>query len=178
MFELFKIYETAIGEKNKFLRKIYVEYIRRKLKKIFFNKFDPSKVEISYAYLIEFFQFYNCTKNYVDFTKIRRNTYSIINFDVDKRKISIYYMDYIIKITVIQESRFVIDIVPPSYSIDHSNIRIINLHFDDMMINKSVFKEIINTVIYNYCVSYIYGYKGKFIKNDNYIRLIEEYFID
>ena len=175
MFELLNVYETAISEKNEFLRKIYIAYTRRKLKKVFFKKFLKSKPEINYAYLIEFFQFYNCTQDSVDLHSISNKYPSVNYYNELSMRLSMYYMDYIIKIGVVLEGRYVIDIYPPNSL--HYAISTVSLHFDDEMLNNSFFKEIINMVIYNYCVAYIYGNNGKFVYNTKLLSMVEDYFI-
>lgn len=177
MIELLKAYETANNEKNKFLRKIYIFYVRKRLKKLFFDKYDISRIKINYTYLCEFFQFYNCTKDSVNIESINNRYPKLIDCDTENQKITICYMDYVLKFTVIQESRYALDIIPPYYSNDYDNSNTINLYINDETLKRSFFAEIINMVIYNYCVGYIYGNKGHYLFNNEYLYNLEKYFI-
>lgn len=169
MFELFKAYETAKSEKNKFLRKVYIKYTRYRLKRSFFDKFDLSNIEFNKNLLQEFFQLYNCTKDFVN-ENINVNYPFISVTNIDNGKFSVNYFSYNIFITLAYDE-YNTDIIGN----DYGGRMITHLVFNDKSTNYAYVKKIILMAIYNYCVSYIYGYKSNLYKDDeSYVNKIKD----
>lgn len=155
MLELVKAYEIAKGEQNKFLRYVYIKYTKYKLKKSFFNKFD-FKLTANEDLLNEFIGMYKCINDHVNINK----SYPYVEDINFSNEIHISYCYFSIYLSYIH-SNFKINIV------DHGNNNSnLTIQLDENEFNKSSYKAILIIAIYNYCVSYIYGYKSKLYVHD------------
>lgn len=173
MFELMKAFELASNEENKFLRFIYLKYIRYTLKKSFFKKFSIKDIYFDKDFLYQVCQFFECihvnwnnaflwiNKDYTYVGVVNSKTYVIY----------VYYYQYKINISYINNSEYYIEIT----DLHASNTS--RLYKSEEELNNSFIKEIILMGIYNICVAYIYDKKSKLYIHDNqYLKMIKEYF--
>ena len=175
MFELAKAYEIARTEKNKFLRFFYLIYTKRKLKSSFFDKFDIEKMVINKDFLMEFLYIYKSigfTDQDKIYLKINKKYPHVILVDPQLQWIELEYYGFGIDIKIVSDDNFNISILRTPKTTDS-----ITHHIDTAVLNMSMFKPIILMTIYNYCVSYIYGYNSSlYIDDKQYIdRLYDLY---
>ena len=168
MFEILKIFETIKNIDNPIVRLLYMIYTKYRLKKIFFKKFITN-TNISNELLYEFFQFFKCTFENIDLN----DKYPLVcNVDIDRCILYIEYYNFIIHIKIIDKSY---DIIVKSRTKGYDTTTI---HTEIKYLNLTPFREIILMTIYNYCVSYIYGFESNlYCKNDVYIDYLEDLFI-
>lgn len=169
MFELLQAYETAKNEKNKFLRFFYVNHVKHKLKKDFFEKFayNINNFGTDKELIEEFYNFFDCTYDGIH-TRMNTSKSPYITYASGIfSKIHIRYGNqYEIKFKIFEDS---IDIE----LIDIQKSIIVSIHPDNKVFYDSLFSRIIIMAIYNYCVAYIYGkYSKLFINDDRYINQI------
>lgn len=167
MFEILKIFETIKNIDNAIVKMIYMKYTKYRLKKIFFNKFI--EMNISNELLYEFFQFFKCTFENID---INDKCPFVRNVDIDRCILYIEYYDFNIQFKILDNSY---DIEVKYKYKRHDTV---SLHTEIRYLNLTPFREIILMTIYNYCVSYIYGFESNlYCKNDVYIDYLEDLFI-
>lgn len=164
MFELVTAYEIAKSEENPILRKLCIMYTKNKLKNVFFKKFDIHHISITDGFLNELYQLYDC----IGYRFINEE-YPYIKRISENRSIFIKYYEYDILITVLRNQ----------YNIDISkdNTHTITIHPDKKYFDVFFIKEILLMVIYNYCVSYIYGENSDlYIDDDSYRNSLRDLF--
>lgn len=166
MFELLQAYETAKHEKNTALRFIYKNYVRHKLKSVFFEPFKDRIhcMEFNKDLIEEFTQFYNCTNSNVITGCNKENPYV---FCISRlNTMSIFYDVYVI--------RFKFMDTVCNIEVERPNGKTVSIHPENEKFYTSFFAEIIFMAIYNYCVTYIYGKNSRlYINNDLYIEKIK-----
>ena len=172
MFELFRVYETAKSEENKLLRKLVIRYTKKELRKSFFNKFYIDKIEIDKNLLVEFMQLYKS----IGFTEhIDQNCKYPHIFLVDPLRecIEIRYYGFAINIQIVNDDEYKVDIL-----FTPKNTNSLTTYLRLNVLNLTVFRPIILMAIYNYCVSYIYGFKSDlYIDDAQYIQRLYDLYI-
>ena len=168
MFELVRAYEVAKNEENKLLRYFYLRYTKRKLKRIFFDKFNIETITLNRDLIREFLQVYSSIEQ-DRVTRIHsrvNNTYPhIFSANIQTESIEMRYYGFGIRIQIIGINDFNVSIL-----FTPTNLSDFTIYPDTRYLNISVFKPIILMAIYNYCVSYIYGYESDlYIDNHQYI---------
>lgn len=161
MFELMKAIETAKNEPNRFLRFIYLKYVRYTLKHTFFKKFDVNTIKIDKNFLSMFKQFRDCHISRDEVYGTSHDPFVNEMHNVNSNTfIVVYHMGYLIVLYPAMDE-YEIQIV---YYNDTSKCNDI-CRFSTP--NPPLFlKEIIITAIYNYCVEYVYGSKSDLFKTD------------
>lgn len=157
MFEILRAYELAKNEKNKLFRFFYTKYTKYKFKRIFDKMSDIISTESNIELFVneelinEFIQFVNCTFDDIDLNK------------------SYPYLRYISKYNVIlcQYGNIHIGLKIINHELYYT-IQMLNVPEDDKRVyessngfsNKLLLRSTF-TIMYNYCVSYVYGKNSK-----------------
>lgn len=169
MFELMKAYEIANSEENKLLRSIYLAYTRIVLKRSFFNKFGLDLMDIDKDLLNEFIQLYNCVNESVTVDRAFPYIEKIINNN--QIFIKYYYFKICISYVILDYQIIIID--------EMNDNAYISLQLTEDQLNSYPYKEIIFMAIYNYCVSYIYGFTkiNMFMGDTKYASYLKQLYI-
>lgn len=152
MFELFRAYELAKNEKNKYIRFFCINYTKYKLKRVFFSKYKKliinGHMRLSVDLLNEFNQFYECTYNHTAIRLCHPHIYKLTNNNV----LQVFFYNKLIGVRV---------------NTDHSIVGTISskddvhevFDLEDNSVNHYTYlvSDMVTRAMYNYCVSYIYG---------------------